>query len=217
MNKNQLIEYFKRENENFSFENFFTDEDNDLDKRAIIVITPNQIIKTRTPIIGDSKKRADHEPTYNNLTCLLYNIGFNSDDNLIDYNKLSKDYKNYIDYLQYNQNIAIIMCNVGVNHLKLVLIHIPSLISYKQLELLESIENEQGLLLKEISKEINNESKDSLVIFSDFNNKIIKCDSFSAVINYIKSNNMINDDTPRLDEEIIFSDLENINLYRDRK
>ena len=78
MNKNQLIEYFKRENENFSFENFFTDEDNDLDKRAIIVITPNQIIKTRTPIIGDSKKRADHEPTYNNLTCLLYNIGFNN-------------------------------------------------------------------------------------------------------------------------------------------
>ena len=201
MKKQELIEYYKKENENFSFEKFFTDEDNDLDKRAIVVITPNQIVKLRTPLIGDNK-RADHEPTYNNLTCTLYNIGFDNNDNLLEYNDFSKEYKDYIDYLQYNQNIAIIMCNMGVNHSKLIMINIPEYISSKQLEMLEELEKEQKALLQKISKE---KTGDKLVGFLDLNNKTINVDSFEYIIDYIKNNNIVNDNIPRLDEEIIFS------------
>ena len=201
MKKQELIEYYKKENENFSFEKFFTDEDNDLDKRAIVVITPNQIVKLRTPLIGDNK-RADHEPTYNNLTCTLYNIGFDNNDNLLEYNNFSKEYKDYIDYLQYNQNIAIIMCNMGVNHSKLIMINIPEYISSKQLEMLEELEKEQKALLQKISKE---KTGDKLVGFLDLNNKTINVDSFEYIIDYIKNNNIVNDNIPRLDEEIIFS------------
>lgn len=201
MKRQELIEYYKKENENFSFEKFFTDEDNDLDKRAIVVITPNQIVKLRTPLIGDNK-RADHEPTYNNLTCTLYNIGFDNNDNLLEYNNFSKEYKDYIDYLQYNQNIAIIMCNMGVNHSKLIMINIPEYISSKQLEMLEELEKEQKALLQKISKE---KTGDKLVGFLDLNNKTINVDSFEYIIEYIKNNNIVNDNIPRLDEEIIFS------------
>ena len=201
MKRQELIEYYIKENENFSFEKFFTDEDNDLDKRAIVVITPNQIVKLRTPLIGDNK-RADHEPTYNNLTCTLYNIGFDNNDNLLEYNNFSKEYKDYIDYLQYNQNIAIIMCNMGVNHSKLIMINIPEYISSKQLEMLEELEKEQKALLQKISKE---KTGDKLVGFLDLNNKTINVDSFEYIIDYIKNNNIVNDNIPRLDEEIIFS------------
>ena len=201
MKKQELIEYYIKENEKFSFEKFFTDDDNDLDKRAIVVITPNQIVKLRTPLIGDNK-RADHEPTYNNLTCTLYNIGFDNNDNLLEYNDFSKEYKDYIDYLQYNQNIAIIMCNMGVNHSKLIMINIPEYISSKQLEMLEELEKEQKALLQKISKE---KTGDKLVGFLDLNNKTINVDSFEYIIDYIKNNNIVNDNIPRLDEEIIFS------------
>ena len=201
MKKQELIDYYREENEKFSFEQFFTDDDNDLDKRAIVVITPNQIVKLRTPLIGDNK-RADHEPTYNNLTCTLYNIGFDNNDNLLEYNDFSKEYKDYIDYLQYNQNIAIIMCNMGVNHSKLIMINIPEYISSKQLELLEELEKEQKALLQKISKE---KPGDKLVGFLDLNNKTINVDSFEYIIDYIKNNNIVNDNIPRLDEEIIFS------------
>ena len=201
MKRQELIEYYIKENENFSFEKFFTDDDNDLDKRAIVVITPNQIVKLRTPLIGDNK-RADHEPTYNNLTCTLYNIGFDNNDNLLEYNNFSKEYKDYIDYLQYNQNIAIIMCNMGVNHSKLIMINIPEYISSKQLEMLEELEKEQKALLQKISKE---KTGDKLVGFLDLNNKTINVDSFEYIIDYIKNNNIVNDNIPRLDEEIIFS------------
>ena len=201
MKKQELIEYYIKENEKFSFEKFFTDDDNDLDKRAIVVITPNQIVKLRTPLIGDNK-RADHEPTYNNLTCTLYNIGFDNNDNLLEYNNFSKEYKDYIDYLQYNQNIAIIMCNMGVNHSKLIMINIPEYISSKQLEMLEELEKEQKALLQKISKE---KIGDKLVGFLDLNNKTINVDSFEYIIDYIKNNNIVNDNIPRLDEEIIFS------------
>lgn len=201
MKRQELIEYYIKENEKFSFEKFFTDDDNDLDKRAIVVITPNQIVKLRTPLIGDNK-RADHEPTYNNLTCTLYNIGFDNNDNLLEYNNFSKEYKDYIDYLQYNQNIAIIMCNMGVNHSKLIMINIPEYISSKQLEMLEELEKEQKALLQKISKE---KTGDKLVGFLDLNNKTINVDSFEYIIDYIKNNNIVNDNIPRLDEEIIFS------------
>ena len=201
MKRQELIEYYIKENENFSFEKFFTDEDNDLDKRAIVVITPNQIVKLRTPLIGDNK-RADHEPTYNNLTCTLYNIGFDNNDNLLEYNNFSKEYKDYIDYLQYNKNNAIIMCNMGVNHSKLIMINIPEYISSKQLEMLEELEKEQKSLLQKISKE---KTGDKLVGFLDLNNKTINVDSFEYIIDYIKNNNIVNDNIPRLDEEIIFS------------
>lgn len=201
MKKQELIDYYREENEKFSFEKFFTDDDNDLDKRAIVVITPNQIVKLRTPLIDDNK-RADHEPTYNNLTCTLYNIGFDNNDNLLEYKNFSKEYKDYIDYLQYNQNIAIIMCNMGVNHSKLIMINIPEYISSKQLELLEELEKEQKALLQKISKE---KPGDKLVGFLDLNNKTINVDSFEYIIDYIKNNNIVNDNIPRLDEEIIFS------------
>lgn len=209
MKRQELIDYYQQENESFSFDNFFTNDDKDPDKRGIIVITPNQTIKARTPILTDTKKRADHEPTYNNLTCTLYNIGFDKNDNLIEYHNLPKDYIGYIDYLQYNQNIVIMMCNIGVKHSKLVVVHIPPLISSAQLKQLEKLEDEQGLLLKKVSKEISDKCEDPLVMFIDSNNKIIKGDSLNVAINYVKDNNLVSDIIPRLDEDIIYSKTDN--------
>ena len=75
VNKKDLISYFSKENEIFSFEEFFTDSDED--KRSIIVITPNQIIKTRN-IIDNNSNMSGHDITYDYLTKALYNIMFDN-------------------------------------------------------------------------------------------------------------------------------------------
>ena len=146
--KKELINYFSRENAIFSFEEFFTDSSND--KRAIILITPNQIIKTRNLLCNDNE-RSGHDITYDYLTRLLYDITFDENGVMLFDEKEMENNKDALNYLQYYQNIMIRMCNEGVNNSKLVWIHIPPKVTSSQLEMLKELNYETNTLFKKIS------------------------------------------------------------------
>ena len=199
--KEQLIKYFTEENNNFNFVEFFSDDD--FDKRAIIIITNNQIIKSRNILVKNGKESSGHDITYDYLTRLLYNIMFSKNGEMILDEKLMKDNEDAIDYLQYQQNIMIRMCNEGVNNSKLVWIHIPPKVTSSQLEMLKELNYETNTLFKKISKTIKNNEDEYLVAFNDYHDEVIYGDSLDIVINYIIENNLIDDNEPIIEETCI--------------
>ena len=201
--KKELINYFSKENEIFSFEEFFTDSSKD--KRAIIVITPNQIIKTRNLLYNDDE-RSGHDITYDYLTITLYNIMFDKNDVLLFNDKEMEENKDAINYLQYYQNIMIRMCNEGVNNSKLVWIHIPPKVTSSQLEMLKELNYETNTLFKNVSKTIKNDEDEYLVAFNNFQDEVIYGDSLDIVINYIMNNNLIDDNEPIIEENCIIGE-----------
>ena len=201
--KKELINYFSKENEIFSFEEFFTDSSKD--KRAIIVITPNQIIKTRN-ILDNDNERSGHDITYDYLTRVLYNIIFDENGVMLFDEKEMEDNKDAINYLQYYQNIMIRMCNEGVNNSKLVWIHIPPKVTTSQLEMLKELNYETNTLFKKISKTIKNNEDEYLVAFNDYHDEVIYGDSLDIVINYIMNNNLIEDNEPIIEENCIIGE-----------
>ena len=200
MIKKELIEYFSKENEIFSFEEFFTDSSKD--KRAIIVITPNRIVKTRN-LLNNDNERSGHDITYDYLTRVLYNIMFDENEVMLFNDKEMEDNKDAIKYLQYYQNIMIRMCNEGVNNSKLVWIHIPPKVTSSQLEMLKELNYETNTLFKKISKTIKNNEDEYLVAFNDYHDEVIYGDSLDIVINYIIENNLIDDNEPIIEETCI--------------
>lgn len=200
MTKKELITYFSKENEIFSFEEFFTDSIND--KRAIILITPNQIIKTRNLLCNDNE-RSGHDITYDYLTRLLYDITFDENGVMLFDEKEMENNKDALNYLQYYQNIMIRMCNEGVNNSKLVWIHIPPKVTSSQLEMLKELNYETNTLFKKISKTIKNNEDEYLVAFNDYHDEVIYGDSLDIVINYIIENNLIDDNEPIIEETCI--------------
>lgn len=200
MTKKELITYFSKENEIFSFEEFFTDSSKD--KRAIIVITPNRIVKTRN-LLNNDNERSGHDITYDYLTRVLYNIMFDENEVMLFNDKEMEDNKDAIKYLQYYQNIMIRMCNEGVNNSKLVWIHIPPKVTCSQLEMLKELNYETNTLFKKISKTIKNNEDEYLVAFNDYHDEVIYGDSLDIVINYIIENNLIDDNEPIIEETCI--------------
>ena len=200
MTKKELITYFSKENEIFSFEEFFTDSSKD--KRAIIVITPNRIVKTRN-LLNNDNERSGHDITYDYLTRVLYNIMFDENEVMLFNDKEMEDNKDAIKYLQYYQNIMIRMCNEGVNNSKLVWIHIPPKVTSSQLEMLKELNYETNTLFKKISKTIKNNEDEYLVAFNDYHDEVIYSDSHDIVINYIIENNLIDDNEPIIEETCI--------------
>ena len=200
MTKKELITYFSKENEIFSFEEFFTDSSKD--KRAIIVITPNRIVKTRN-LLNNDNERSGHDITYDYLTRVLYNIMFDENEVMLFNDKEMEDNKDAIKYLQYYQNIMIRMCNEGVNNSKLVWIHIPPKVTSSQLEMLKELNYETNTLFKKISKTIKNNEDEYLVAFNDYHDEVIYGDSLDIVINYIIENNLIDDNEPIIEETCI--------------
>lgn len=200
MTKKELITYFSKENEIFSFEEFFTDSSKD--KRAIIVITPNRIVKTRN-LLNNDNERSGHDITYDYLTRVLYNIMFDENKVMLFNDKEMEDNKDAIKYLQYYQNIMIRMCNEGVNNSKLVWIHIPPKVTSSQLEMLKELNYETNTLFKKISKTIKNNEDEYLVAFNDYHDEVIYGDSLDIVINYIIENNLIDDNEPIIEETCI--------------
>jgi len=198
--KNELINYFSKENEIFNFEEFFTDSDED--KRSIIVITPNQIIKTRN-IIDNNSNMSGHDITYDYLTRTIYNIMFDKNGIMLFDEIEMEDNKDALNYLQYYQNIMIRMCNEGVNHSKLVWIHIPPKVTTNQLKMLKYLNNETKMLFRKISKTMNKDDEDYLVAFNNFFDKVITGNTLDIAINYIIENNLINDNEPVIDESYI--------------
>lgn len=198
--KKELINYFSRENAIFSFEEFFTDSSND--KRAIILITPNQIIKTRNLLCNDNE-RSGHDITYDYLTRLLYDITFDENGVMLFDEKEMENNKDALNYLQYYQNIMIRMCNEGVNNSKLVWIHIPPKVTSSQLEILKELNYETNTLFKKISKTINKDEDDYLVAFNNYHDKVVYGDTLDIVINYIIENNLIDDKEPIIEETCI--------------
>ena len=189
MTKKELITYFSKENEIFSFEEFFTDSSKD--KRAIIVITPNRIVKTRN-LLNNDNERSGHDITYDYLTRVLYNIMFDENKVMLFNDKEMEDNKDAIKYLQYYQNIMIRMCNEGVNNSKLVWIHIPPKVTSSQLEMLKELNYETNTLFKKISKTIKNNEDEYLVAFNDYHDEVIYGDSldiqneFKKIVWYLK-------------------------------
>ena len=200
MTKKELITYFSKENEIFSFEEFFTDSSKD--KRAIIVITPNRIVKTRN-LLNNDNERSGHDITYDYLTRVLYNIMLDENEVMLFNDKEMEDNKDAIKYLQYYQNIMIRMCNEGVNNSKLVWIHIPPKVTSSQLEMLKELNYETNTLFKKISKTIKNNEDEYLVAFNDYHDEVIYGDSLDIVINYIIENNLIDDNEPIIEETCI--------------
>ena len=200
VNKMDLINYFSKENEIFNFEEFFTDSDED--KRSIIVITPNQIIKTRN-IIDNNSNMSGHDITYDYLTKTVYNIMFDKNGIMLFDEIEMEDNKDALNYLQYYQNIMIRMCNEGVNHSKLVWIHIPPKVTTNQLKMLKYLNNETKMLFRKISKTMNKDDEDYLVAFNNFFDKVITGNTLDIAINYIIENNLINDNEPIIDESYI--------------
>lgn len=200
MTKKELITYFSKENEIFSFEEFFTDSSKD--KRAIIIITPNRIVKTRN-LLNNDNERSGHDITYDYLTRVLYNIMFDENKVMLFNDKEMEDNKDAIKYLQYYQNIMIRMCNEGVNNSKLVWIHIPPKVTSSQLEMLKELNYETNTLFKKISKTIKNNEDEYLVAFNDYHDEVIYGDSLDIVINYIIENNLIDDNEPIIEETCI--------------
>ena len=200
MTKKELITYFSKENEIFSFEEFFTDSSKD--KRAIIIITPNRIVKTRN-LLNNDNERSGHDITYDYLTRVLYNIMFDENEVMLFNDKEMEDNKDAIKYLQYYQNIMIRMCNEGVNNSKLVWIHIPPKVTTSQLEMLKELNYETNTLFKKISKTIKNNEDEYLVAFNDYHDEVIYGDSLDIVINYIIENNLIDDNEPIIEETCI--------------
>ena len=198
--RKELINYFSRENAIFSFEEFFTDSIND--KRAIILITPNQIIKTRNLLCNDNE-RSGHDITYDYLTRLLYDIMFDENGVMLFDEKEMENNKDALNYLQYYQNIMIRMCNEGVNNSKLVWIHIPPKVTSSQLEMLKELNYETNTLFKKISKTINKDEDDYLVAFNNYHDKVVYGDTLDIVINYIIENNLIDDNEPIIEETCI--------------
>ena len=198
--KKELINYFSKENEIFSFEEFFTDSSKD--KRAIIVITPNQIIKTRNLLYNDDE-RSGHDITYDYLTITLYNIMFDKNDVLLFNDKEMEENKDAINYLQYYQNIMIRMCNEGVNNSKLVWIHIPPKVTTSQLEMLKELNFETNTLFKKVSKTTNNDEDEYLVAFNNYHDEVIYGDSLDISIKYIVNNNLIDDTSPIIEDNCI--------------
>lgn len=195
-----LINYFSKENETFSFEEFFTDDDKD--KRGIIVITPNQMIKTRN-ILDNNTNLSGHDLTYDYLTRVLYNIMFDKNGFMLFNEQEMESNKDAINYLQYYQNIMIRMCNEGVNNSKLVWIHIPHCVTTNQLELLKELNKETNKLFKDICKSMDKDNDDYLVAFTDsFDNQYVG-DTLDIAINYIIDNNLINDNELIIEENII--------------
>lgn len=203
VNKKDLISYFSKENEIFSFEEFFTDSDED--KRSIIVITPNQIIKMRN-IIDNNSNMSGHDITYDYLTKALYNIMFDNNGIMLFDEKEMDDNKDAINYLQYYQNIMIRMCNEGVNHSKLVWIHIPHKVTTSQLETLKYLNFETNTLFKKVSKTTNNDEDEYLVAFNNYHDEVIYGDSLDIVINYIMNNNLIEDNEAIIEDNCIIGE-----------
>ena len=200
INKNELINYFSKENDMFSFDEFFTDSNND--KRAIIVITPSQIIKTRN-IRDNNNNMSGHDITYDYLTMTLYDIFFDKNGVMIFNEKEKEDNKDALNYLQYYQSIMIRMCNEGVNNSKLVWIHIPPKVTTSQFEMLKELNNETKTLFKNISKIIHKDDDEYLVAFNNFHDEVIYGDTLDVAINYIIKNNLIDDTTPIIEENCI--------------
>lgn len=182
MNNEFVLEYLKNENRNFSFEEFFTGENDD--KRAVIIITPNQMFAAMNLKDNDDKVLA-HEITSNYIISAIYNYPFKGDSSISD--ELEKK---YLDFFK-NQCIIINMYNSYDN--KLIFGYLPTQITKNQLTMLEYLEKEYSTKLINISKKIFEYNKDRLVgvcLQNNFENVKIG-DSFKCIIDFIKENKMV--------------------------
>ena len=182
MNNEYVLEYLKNENKNFSFENFFTGENDD--KRAVIIITPNQMLVTTNLKDNDDNVLA-HVITSNYIISAIYNYPFKGDSSISD--ELEKKYLQFFK----NQCIIINMYNCYDN--KLIWGYLPNKITKHQVAMLESLENKYSTKLINISKKIHEYNKDRLVgVCMQNNHENVKIgDSFMCIINFIKENQML--------------------------
>lgn len=182
MSNEYVLEYLKKENKSFSFENFFTGENDD--KRAVMIITPNQMFVTMNLKDNDDNVLA-HEITSNYIISAIYNYPFKGDSSISD--ELEKKYLQFFK----NQCIIINMYNCYDN--KLIWGYLPNKITKKQVAMLESLEKKYSTKLINISKKIYEYNKDRLVgVCMQNNHENVKIgDSFLCIINFIKENQMV--------------------------
>lgn len=182
MSNEYVLEYLKKENKSFSFENFFTGDNTD--KRAVIIITPNQMFVTMNLKDNDGKVLS-HEATSNYIISAIYNYPFKGDSSISD--ELEKKYLQFFK----NQCIIINMYNCYDN--KLIWGYLPTKITKKQVTMLESLEKKYSTKLINISKKIYEYNKDRLVgVCMQNNHENVKIgDSFKSIIDFIKKNKMI--------------------------
>ena len=177
-----ILEYLKKENNNFSFEDFFTGDNTD--KRAVMIVTPNQMFVTM--ILKDNDDNVlTHEVTSNYVISSIYNYPFKGDSSISE--ELEKKYLGFFK----NQCIIINMYNSYDN--KLIWGYLPTKITKNQVAMLESLEKKYSTKLINISKKIYEYNKDRLVGVCLQNNcENVKIgDSFKCIIDFIKENKMV--------------------------
>ena len=202
MTKEELFNFFKQEHQSFNLKSFFEKEETKKDNGALILITPNQIIFTRTIDKGTGIGSGMHEDTKFFLTKLLYNIPLN-------YNEETIEQKDKENYLAESQNIMIRLFNetpidfYGLcGNIKNIWIDFPKNITTTQLSFLKQLEKEYGEFLREVSIKQEQEITGELIGFSNNKKQAITDHTFQKAIEYAE-NYLIDDSIEIINEDII--------------
>lgn len=192
MQKEEIIKYLQKEIETFDLKQYLKENNKSKDNGAFGIITPNQMILSRT--LNEGKE--DHNPTYDKVMKILYSIPLSN----------SKEYNSKEQYLIKHQNIYLRLFNEQViplfGNMKSIWIHLPDSVTEEQLTFLKQLEQEYGNFIKQISLKQCEIDQDPLVGFNKLNGETILGDSFKLVIEYIEKN-LLNNHNDIVEEDII--------------
>ena len=209
MTKQELYSFFLNEHKTFKLENFFEKEETKKDNGALILITPNQMIFSRTLDKGTGIGSEYHEETKQLLTKVLYNIP-------LEYKEETTYEKDKENYLQQNQNIMLRMINETpvyfygfCGNIKSIWIDFPKTITTTQLIFLKQLEKDYGEVLKQVSIKQEQEIFDKLIGFSNHQNQVMTDHTFKQAIDFAEKY-LIDDSIEIIDEDIIIGKTINI-------
>ena len=183
MTKQELIENISK----FSVEEYYSEDTLGIvDNSAVLIITDNQFILTKTS--NDGKEV--HATTFSDIYQIIYDI------NDSDFSKMNKMMKTVKINSQYGKE-NIIARMINENNQKLFLFHFPKNISRNQYQLLEKFNELYGDILNKLTL-VQGESFVGIE-----NNPIILVENFEEVILYASA---------KIDDNIIptYDDSENI-------
>ena len=195
-NRSKFEAYITNSINHFDLKKFFLENGDKKSNGAVGIITPNQMILTKTLDDGEF----DHNPTFQAITEFIYSIPFN-----YDIDNQDKYYKKEL-FLKKHQNIYIRMFNEQFSSLfgniKSIWIEFPDTITSAQLLFLEYIEDKYGQFLREISIQQNIEDRDPMVGFNNLNGNTILDHSFEKAIQHSKEY-LLDDNKDIIEEDYI--------------
>ena len=183
----EYMNYYQKEISSFNLDEFLLDDNTSQANGAVGVITPNQLVFTRTINSG----RGPHGKTFDTLTSIMYNLPITDEFKINETN-------NKIYTISTEQNILIRMINEGEGemHQRGLIFYLPDNITESQVEFLVYLEDRYKTLFQNISKT----DGEPLIFFRTLDNKNQYCDSLTPLIEYAKSN-LVTDNKKIISEE----------------